>query len=90
MLHCIMMETVSFKLKKEIIKDIDQLIKPMRFNNRTEFIRQAIREKLNNIETELFLRKIKKFKGAAKTKTSDKKIHRIREEIGKKYLGIID
>ena len=85
------METISFKLHKNILKEVDTLVRPLRFSNRTEFIREAIREKLNKIETEKFMRKLEPFKGAAKVKVSDKRLHEIREEVAKKHaekLGV--
>ena len=75
-----MMTTVTFKLQKDIIEKIDGLLKPFNFSNRTEFIRESIREKLNVIEKDEFLLALKKFQGAAKTNISDKKLEEIREE----------
>ena len=51
------METVTFKLQEEIVNKIDKLLKPLNFNNRTEFIREAIRAKLNEAEKEEVIRK---------------------------------
>ena len=77
------METICFKLQKDILKEIDSLVRPLRFNNRTEFIRDAIREKLYKIETEILMKKLEKYKGAAKVHVSDKRLHEIREEVFK-------
>ena len=65
------METITFKLQGNLVKKIDELLPPLHYNNRTEFIREAVREKLNKIETEKFMRKLAKFKGAATRKVSD-------------------
>ena len=46
------MESVTFKLQEDILKKIDNLLIPLNFNNRTEFIRDAIRDKLHKIELE--------------------------------------
>lgn len=62
------METVSFKIQEEILTKIDELVKPMNFNNRTEFIREAIREKLNQAEKEQVIKKLTEFKGSLKGK----------------------
>ena len=77
------MNTISFKLQEVILNKMDSLLKPLHFNNRTEFIREAIREKLKKTEDDRFLKALKKFHGAAKTKTSYKEERRIREEVGK-------
>lgn len=68
---CNIMETVTFKLQEKVLKKIDELIQPLNFNNRTEFIREAVREKLNKIETEKFMRRLAQFKGAAVKKITD-------------------
>lgn len=68
---CNTMETVTFKLNERILKKVDSVLESLNFGNRTEFIREAIREKLNKIETERFMRKLARFKGAVKVKISD-------------------
>ena len=42
-------------------------------------------EKLNQIGTEQFMRKLGQYKGAAKTKVSDEQFHQIKEEVAMKY-----
>lgn len=79
------METVTFKLQETVLRKVDQVLKPLNFSNRTEFIREAVREKLNKIETEQFMRKLAKFKGAAKTTVSDERMHQVREEVAREY-----
>lgn len=88
------METVTFKLQEEIAKKIDNLINPLHYNNRTEFIREAIREKINKIENDNVMRSLEKFKGAAKTKVSDEMLHEAGEiavkKIAKKFKVKLD
>jgi len=38
----------------------------LHFSNRTEFIRESVREKLNSIEKDFVLQQLVEFKGAAK------------------------
>ena len=83
--ECNMMEIVSFKLQGEILKKVDTLLQPLHFNNRTEFIREAVREKLHRIETDLFMEKLSQYKGTAKIQVSDKKLNAIREDAAKNY-----
>lgn len=78
------MQLVTFKLQEDILKSIDKLLKPMHFNNRTEFIRDAIRDKLEKIENEIFAKKLKKFQGSLRPKTN-KTDEQIREEVGRAY-----
>ena len=85
------MEIVTFKLHGNILKKIDGLLNKMNFSNRTEFIREAIRDKINDIETEIFIRKLDKFRGSAKVKVSNKRLREIRKEVFREHaerLGV--
>lgn len=79
------METITFKLQEEIVKKIDNILKPLHFSNRTEFIRECVREKLNTIEKDVVLQHLLAFKGAAKKSIGDKELHKIRENIASGY-----
>jgi metal-responsive CopG/Arc/MetJ family transcriptional regulator len=79
------METITFKLQEDFVKKIDAVLKPLHFSNRTEFIRECIRERLNSIERDIVIQQLLAFKGAAKKKISDKELHRIRQNIGDEY-----
>ena len=79
------METVTFKLQEDVLKKIDSVLKPLHFSNRTEFIRESVREKLNAIEKDIVLQHLVAFKGAAKKKISDKDLHKIREKVASEY-----
>ena len=79
------METVTFKLQEDIVKKIDAVLKPLHFSNRTEFIRESVREKLNAIEKDVVLQHLVAFKGAAKKKISDKELHKIRDKVASEY-----
>lgn len=57
------MQLVTFKLQEDILKKIDSVLRPMRYNNRTEFIREAIRDKLWQIEKEKALKNLEKYFG---------------------------
>ena len=77
------MDTISFKLQEDIVKTMDKLIKPLHFNNRTEFIREAIREMIWKIETEIMMHQLKKYKGAAKVHVTEEQYEKAREEVGR-------
>ena len=81
------METVTFKLHEKILEKIDKIIEPLHFSNRTEFIREAVREKLNQIDTEKFMKRLAQHKGTAKVKISDEKLNEIKEGVAKKYAA---
>ncbi len=75
------MEIISFKLEESMLSKMDKLLKHLHFSTRTEFIREAIREKLYKIETEKFVKKLAQFKGSIKTHVSDEKLREIREKV---------
>ena len=79
------METVTFKLQEDVVNKIDAVLKPLHFSNRTEFIRESIREKLNSIEKDVILQHLMAFKGAAKKIISDKELHNIRDKVASEY-----
>ena len=79
------METISLKLQESVAREMDRLSKLFHYNTKTEFIREAIRDKMKALESELFAMKLKKFKGAAKVKVSDERLHELREEVAKEY-----
>lgn len=79
------METITFKLQEEIIEKIDSVLKPLNFSNRTEFIRECVREKLNTIEKDIVLQQLLAFKGATKKSISDNELHQIRENVANEY-----
>lgn len=69
------METVTIKMEKSLLKEIDSKLKENRYSTRTEFIRDALRHKLNQIDKEIIFKKLEKAKGSlkGKAKMSDKK-----------------
>ena len=73
------METISLKLENELLHEIDSKLVKNRYSTRTEFIRDAIREKLSELEKEELLRAVAKSKGASKHKTTDEQLHKARE-----------
>ncbi len=79
------MDTITFKLQEDILKKIDSVLKPLNFSNRTEFIRECVREKLNSIEKDIVLRQLLAFKGAAKKSVSNEQLHTIREKVASEY-----
>ena len=79
------MEMISLKLKPEVLKEIDEKLTKHRYNTRTEFIRDAIREKLSDLEKERLLKTVERLRGISKHKTTDAQLHEARERLVKKY-----
>ena len=52
---------------------------------KTEFIREAIRDKIIELEKQETLNKIEKLFGSSKRKTTDEDLHKVREKLAKDY-----
>lgn len=76
------MESITIKVDDQLAKEIDLAMKPD-YSTKTEFIREALREKLKEIRKEKAIDELRKYFGAAKTKTSYKEEREIREKVGK-------
>ena len=74
------MEAISLKLDDEFLHDIEQFMKRHRYTTKTEFIREAIRDKIRDLEKEEALIRAKKLYGASKRKTTDEDIHKAGEK----------
>ncbi len=80
-------EMITLKMDNIFLEDIDNTIKKEGYQNRTEFIRDALREKLEEIKLKKAMMEIAHLKGASNKKTSDREYEKIRmkafEEIDK-------
>lgn len=74
------METISLKLEDGLLSEVDQRLKKHRYSTRTEFIRDAIREKLSDLEKDEILRNLAKLRGSSKRKTTNEQLHIAREK----------
>ena len=79
------METITLKMEENMVKEIDQKLASHRYSTRTEFIRDAIRDKLSDLEKEEILKNIEKLRGSSKRKTTDEQLHAVREMLAEKY-----
>ena len=74
-------ELVTFKMKHDFLDEVDKTAKSAGFQNRTEFIRNALREKVEESRLKQAMMEIAHLKGASKKKTSDEELERIREKV---------
>jgi len=74
------MESITIKVNDEMASEIDKAMKP-NYSTKTEFIREALRDKLKQIEGDKFLMALKKFQGAAKVHVSDEMLEETREKV---------
>lgn len=83
------METVTVKFQEEVLETIDKSISKHNFNSRTEFIREAIRDKLNALTKEDLIKEFLKFKGKGKS-TTDEENRRTKEIISKELINELE
>lgn len=82
------MEAVSLKLDDSFLHDIESIMKKHRYTTKTEFIREAIRDKISDLEKEDVIKKLAVLKGSlkGKGKLSDDEVGKLAEvEIAKKF-----
>lgn len=77
------METVSIKMEKEFAKNIEKAMKQNNYTTKTEFIREAIREKISKLEMKKIFKEIEEFRRDNPRKTTNEDLHRVREELAK-------
>ena len=81
---------ITVKLEDIFLNDIDSIVKNEGYQNRTEFIRNALREKIEEIKLKKAMMELAHFKGSAKKKTTEENYEKIRakafEEISKKLI----
>ena len=78
------MEPVTIKFQDDILSKIDQTIEEHNFNSRTEFIREAVRDKISELRKEDLLQDFLKFRGKSKIKTTPED-NKTTKEISVKY-----
>lgn len=74
-------EMITVKLDDTFLKQIDKVVEAQGYQNRTEFIRNALREKVEEAKLKQAMLEIAHLKGASKKKTSDEELERIREKV---------
>ena len=75
------METVCIKIEDNLAGKMDQSIKQNGYATKTEFIREAIRKKIDDDQREKLIKEFLKFKGKAKKKTTYEENRRTREKV---------
>ncbi len=79
------MENVSIKLDGEFLKNIEIFMKKYNYMTKAEFIRQAIRDKIQQLEKKEMLIEVDRLAGSVKKKHTDEELHTVREKLIKKY-----
>lgn len=79
------MESITIKVDEHMAREIEKAMHPL-YSTKTEFIREAIRDKVKTQRSEEIAARLKKSFGIAKTNTSDEELREIREKVGREYL----
>ena len=80
------MEAISLKLDEALLEEMDQNLSKYRYSTRTEFIRDAIRSKLSELEKKELMEAVHHLRGSSKRRTTGKELHDIREQLAEKYF----
>ena len=74
-------EMITVNLDDSFLKEIDAIVEKKGYQNRTEFIRNALREKVEETKIKEAMLEIAHLKGAAKKKTSEEHLEKIRNNV---------
>ena len=80
------METISVKFNEDVLEKIDKSISDHNFNSRTEFIRDAVRDKLQDLSKEDLMKEFLKFRGKAMKKTTYGDNRKTKEVVSKELM----
>jgi len=86
----IITELVTFKMEHDFLEDVDKTARSAGFQNRTEFIRTALREKVEEVKLKEAMLALSKFRGKAPKKTTDEERRRTREQVSKELMAELD
>ncbi len=75
------MESICIKIEDELLDRMNKDMKEAGYSTKTEFIREAIRKKLEEDEREKLIKEFLKFKGKAKKKTTYDENRKTREKV---------
>jgi Arc/MetJ-type ribon-helix-helix transcriptional regulator len=84
------MEIVTIKFEEDVLKRVDKSITEHNFNSRTEFIREAVRDKLAELSKEDLIKEFIKYRGKAKKKTTYEENRKTREIVSKELMEELD
>ncbi len=83
-------EMITLKMDELFLGEVDSVVKNEGYQNRTEFIRNALREKIEAIKLKKAMMELAHLKGSAKKKTTEEDYEKIRakafEELFKKLV----
>ncbi len=79
------MESITIKVDEHMAREIEKAMHPL-YSTKTEFIREAIRDKVKAQRSEEIAARLKKSFGIAKSNTSDEELRETREKVWKEFV----
>lgn len=67
-IHCFTMEIISVRFEEGFVHDMEKAMKWYRYATKTEFIREAVRDKINDLEKQAALLRLQQAYGAGTKK----------------------
>ena len=83
------METITIKVEKDLAREMNKAMKPL-YSTKTEFIREAIRDKIEKLSTNELIKEFMKFRGKAKKKTTYEENRRTKWEVSEELMKALD
>lgn len=84
-----MATTISIRFEDTFLHDIETVMKEHRYSTKAEFIREAVRDKVKDLETEEALMRLEKLSGSSKRVTTKEQMRKAKkeafEELARKY-----
>jgi Arc/MetJ-type ribon-helix-helix transcriptional regulator len=74
------METISVRFEEDFVDDMEKIMKGNRYATKAEFIREAVRDKMKDLETQAALMRLEKVYGSSKRRTTKEQMKRAKEE----------
>jgi len=84
------MEGITVRFQEEILKRMDGAIEKFNYNSRTEFIREAVRDKLAGLTREQAIEKFLALRGTAKVKSKPEDDEKRKWEFSKEFGEMLD
>lgn len=79
------MEAISLKLDGTFLSRIEETMRKYHYTTKTEFIREAIRDKISALEKAQMLAALDRVAGSSKRRTTDAQLHQVREQLAKEW-----
>ncbi len=84
------METICIKIEEELLGRMNKDMEEAGYSTKTEFIREAIRKKLEEDERERLIKEFLKFKGRAKKQTTYEENRKTKKIVSKELMQELD